>query len=164
MVRYFLNQIIRGYGEVLTNRLKDNNQLLPAGYPDVLKLLFDRELDLDWSGGAGSNASLALTTAVQFSRFSLVKILLEEIYRSRSTPIVLAVIQEDVDMFPLLRHYGAESGTLETRGQAMAEAVSYGLELMVDVLVRKGVERGAVRQAQRPRSFLLSNSVSRARC
>ncbi|CAJ2500327.1 Uu.00g031800.m01.CDS01 [Anthostomella pinea] len=47
-------------------------------------------------------------------------------------PIVLAVFEEDVDMFRLLRKYGAKLDTPETGNWAMGVAQFYELQSITD--------------------------------
>ncbi|KAK8065031.1 hypothetical protein PG997_011778 [Apiospora hydei] len=59
-------------------------------------------------------------------------------------PIVLAVLKEDMDMFRLLRRYGARLDTPESGGWAMSLAALWGLESMVDVLEQEDVGRDVI--------------------
>jgi len=62
----------------------------------------------------------------------------------RPPAIVVAVCKEHLDMFFLLRQYGARLDTLETGGWAMAVARQYGLDSMVELLIREGVDKDVV--------------------
>ncbi|KAI1414484.1 ankyrin repeat-containing domain protein, partial [Hypoxylon sp. FL1857] len=153
MVQYFLSRVNFGEWpnqEARTHILKCGyskyQPLLAAvksGNPDVVKLLLDH--------GADPNQfpvfHTALMCAVRFSRLKMAKMLLEtgvKVNEGCPPAIVLAVFKEDMDMFHLLRQYGARLDTPETGNWAMAVAQFYELESMVDVLVQEGVERGAI--------------------
>ena len=58
--------------------------------------------------------------------------------------IVAAVFKEDLPMFNLLREHGARLDTLETGGWALTVARQFGLDSMVDLLIREGVDENMV--------------------
>ncbi|KAI0458964.1 hypothetical protein F5B21DRAFT_458422 [Xylaria acuta] len=59
-------------------------------------------------------------------------------------PVVLAIFKEHLNMFQILRDYGARLDTPETGGLAMALADVHGLSSMQDVLVHEGVSRDVI--------------------
>ncbi|KAI1210104.1 ankyrin repeat-containing domain protein [Annulohypoxylon truncatum] len=148
MVKYLLNQV--PWPNLINGSKSDyiHNPLLEAvqgGNPDIVKLLLDH--------GADPNPKLllvadtALMFAARLSRLSMAKMLLEagaNVNEGCTPPIILAVLKENMDMFRLLRQYGAKLNTPETGNWAMAVAEFYELESMVDVLVQEGVERGMI--------------------
>ncbi|KAI1778445.1 ankyrin repeat-containing domain protein [Hypoxylon cercidicola] len=150
MVQHFLNQVIWPDQEAgacgLSPGYSRYQPLLAAvksGNPDIVKLLLNHGADPNWCPVVNTT----LLIATRFSRLSIAKILLEagaKVNEGCPPPIVVAVFREDMDMFRLLRQYGAKLDTPETGNWAMAVAQFYELESMVDVLVQEGVERGVI--------------------
>ncbi|RYP77013.1 hypothetical protein DL769_003498 [Monosporascus sp. CRB-8-3] len=151
MVQYFLSQGVSPNDEEsratgTRSGGKTYQPLLDAvkgRNPDVVRLLLHH--------GANPNCSpvsdTALTAAARGSAISIAKMLLAagaSPDEGRPPPIVMAVFKEDMDMFSLLREYGARLDTPETGGWAMAVAQFYELESMVGVLVQYGVEKDAI--------------------
>lgn len=151
MVQYFLGQGVspnheRGRDKEFGDTNRKYQPLLrgvEGGNPDVVRLLLDHGADPNWLPVVNT----ALMAAVKASAISIARMLLAagaRVDEGCPPPIVLAVFKEDMDMFRLLRKYGARLDTPETGGWAMAVAQFYELESMVDVLVEEGVERGAI--------------------
>ncbi|KAI1453700.1 ankyrin repeat-containing domain protein [Annulohypoxylon moriforme] len=150
MVRYLLNQTPWPNQEDVADGLTsiwDPYKLLidaaEGGNPEIIKLLLHHGANPNWS----PDVDTALMAATRHSGLTIAKILLDagaEVNVGCPPPIVLAVFKEDMDMFHLLRRYGAKLNTPETGNWAMAVAYLYELESMVDVLIQEGVERGVV--------------------
>ncbi|KAI0128342.1 ankyrin repeat-containing domain protein [Xylariales sp. AK1849] len=151
MVQYFVRQGISpnqeaGRGTGLSSGDWKYQPLLQAVYggsPEVVSLLLDHGADPNWF----SVIDTALMASARVSAVSIAKMLLAagaRVDEGCPPPIVVAVFKEDMDMFRLLRKHGARLDTPETGGWAMAVAQFYELASMVDVLVREGVERGAI--------------------
>ncbi|KAI0836714.1 ankyrin repeat-containing domain protein [Hypoxylon sp. FL0890] len=150
MVQYLLRNVSWLNRDTRPNRLtSDYNRYKPlvaavrGGNPEVIRLLLDHGADPNW----GPAVDTALMAAARYSRLSMARMLLEagaKVNEGYPPPIVLSVFKEDMDMFHLLRQYGARLDTPETGNWAMTMAEFYGLESMVGVLVWEGVERGAV--------------------
>lgn len=113
------------------------------GTREIVQLILDHGADPN----LGPIIDTPLMTAAFLSRISIAEMLLEigaEADAGCPPPIIFAVWKEDMDMFRLLRGYGAKLDTPETGGWAMAMAQFYGLESMVDVLVQEGVEKDTI--------------------
>ncbi|KAI2635807.1 ankyrin, partial [Hypomontagnella submonticulosa] len=104
---------------------------------------------LDYGVDPNSNpvSQSCLPEAVWAGSVAVVRLLLDrgaDINRGCPPPIVMAVFKERLDMFYLLRERGAELHTPETGAWAMALAKSHGLDSMVDLLVREGVDEDMI--------------------
>ncbi|KAI0891955.1 ankyrin repeat-containing domain protein [Annulohypoxylon nitens] len=147
MVRFFLNQPPWPKQEDIAVELKRTDvgilKAVEGGNLEIVKMFLDH--------GATVNSfpafNTALMAAARLSRLAIAKVLLEagaKVDEGYPPPIVMAVWKENMDMFRLLRQFGARLDTPETGNWAMAIAQCNELESMVDVLVKAGVERGAM--------------------
>ena len=158
MVRYFLEQGVE-VNEPLSNRDINLEPLDPRrahratmkpllysitnGRQDIVKLLLDHGADPNWY----SEVDTALMAAARKGSLPIARLLVQHgagVNDGAPPPIVLAVRNEHVDMFRFLRENGAVLDTPETGAWAMAVAQHYGLESMIELLVREGVERDAL--------------------
>ncbi|CAJ2505192.1 Uu.00g125860.m01.CDS01 [Anthostomella pinea] len=160
MVRFFLAQGVspnpragrcRGSGPAATPRARKSlaveehcKSLVSAVESGCLEIV-----DLLLAHGADPNVypptATALMTAVHRGHGAIVRGLLDQgahVNEGSPPPLVVAVQQEDVASFRYLESRGAEL-TPETGAGAMGYAVRHGLESMVDLLARRGIERDA---------------------
>ncbi|KAI0886578.1 ankyrin repeat-containing domain protein [Annulohypoxylon maeteangense] len=150
MMQYLLSQAPWSNQEDLINELENDYHMhelllvaIRSGNVDVVKVLLDHRADPN----NFPSHNTPLMYAARLSRVTMTRMLLEagaKVDEGYPPPIVFAVSNENMAMFRLLREYGARLDTPETGNWAMAVAQLYKLESMIDVLVREGVERGAI--------------------
>ncbi|KAI1740287.1 ankyrin repeat-containing domain protein [Xylaria scruposa] len=114
-------------------------EAIEAGHDTIVSMLLDSDADPTYEGYDKNNA---LMKAVWHGRMAIARILLARGVNpnvGNPPPIVLAVFKEHMNMFHLLRDYGARLDTSVTGGLAMKLARFHGLSSMEDVLVHEGI-------------------------
>ncbi|KAI1174579.1 ankyrin repeat-containing domain protein [Nemania sp. FL0916] len=144
IVRYLLTSGAPTRSEMSISRISEQlREATRNGKPDMVALLLEQGVKPDDS----HRVHKPLMIAAWNSSISIASLLLEAGAQpdcGQPPPIVLAIAKEDMEMFRLLRKYGARLDTPETGGWAMAVAQFWEYESMIDLLVENGVERDAV--------------------